>query len=159
MEEEEWIKLHLAIDARSQEIVGAVTTSSEATVTPLLMDQTGSSVKRVMADGGYDGRSARDHIAARGAEALIPPCRNARYRGDRGDRDRHLSLIRGLGNDEQARSIWGKLTGYHRRVLVESTFSALKRLFGDRLFSRTFKGHILENQLRVQMDNNMLKAS
>lgn len=123
------------------------------------MGQTGRSVKRVMADGGYDGRTARSSIAERGAEALIPPRRNARYRGDLGDRDRHLSLIRWLGNDPTARSLWGKLTGDHRRLLVESTFSALKRLFGDRLFSRTFKGHTLENQLRVQMDNNMLKAS
>ena len=128
-------------------------------MTEVLMGQTGNSVKRVMSDGGYDGRTARSSIAERGAEALIPPRRNARYRGDRGDRDQNLSLIRWLGNDPTARSIWGKLTGYNRRVLVEATFSALKRLFGDRLFSRTLKGHILENQLRVQMYNKMLKAS
>lgn len=155
-----WIKVHLAIDSRSQEIVAEVITEAyfadSKAVSPLL-DKTPKSVKMVLADGAYDGRSVREEIKQRKAKALIPPPRNARYRGEEDERDEALRLIRGLGNDEGARRLWGKLTGYSRRALVETTFSRMKGLFGERLFSKKTENQIIETRLRCLLLNMMIR--
>ena len=51
-------------------------------------------------------------------------------------RTQALLEIKGLGGDLIAREIWGKLTGYLKRPLVETAFSFLKRLFGERFYSK-----------------------
>jgi len=61
------------------------------------------------------------------------------------------------GNNADSISLWKKLSGYHTRSLAETAFSRFKRLFGDRLFSKTrvnmeaeimFKCHVL-NRMRI----------
>src|SRR3990167_8996218 len=47
-----------------------------------------------------------------------------------------VKIIRGLGNDRLARSIWSKLVGYNRRVVAESMMARWKRLFGGDLRSQ-----------------------
>ncbi|MGE3954630.1 MAG: transposase [Parachlamydiales bacterium] len=96
----QWIKVHLGVDAQSQEIVAEMTTASEVCdgkMTGFLLNQVKGKVKGVLADGGYDERSARDQVKARGAKAHIPPRRNGRLRGDP-DRDEALRIMHGLGN-------------------------------------------------------------
>ena len=39
------------------------------------------------------------------------------------DRDHAVLAIRAFGGDKRAKSIWGKLSGYSQRALVEITFS------------------------------------
>ncbi len=46
-------------------------------------------------------------------------------------------MIKGLGGDELAKAIWSKLSGYSRRVLVESLICRWKRLYRGALESRT----------------------
>jgi hypothetical protein len=53
------------------------------------------------------------------------------------DRDDAIRIIHVLGGDKEAKSLWGKLTGIVERALVETSFSRMKRLFGERLFSKT----------------------
>jgi len=49
-------------------------------------------------------------------------------------------LLRAFGGDKVAKSIWGKLSGYSRRALVETTFPRDKKMFGERaLYSFHFK--------------------
>jgi hypothetical protein len=45
-------------------------------------------------------------------------------------------IINLLGGDEVTFRLWKKLFDYHKRSLVETAFSRLKRLFGDRLNNR-----------------------
>jgi hypothetical protein len=47
-----------------------------------------------------------------------------------------LMEIRGLGDDDLARSIWKKLKGYHRRSLIETSFYRIKTMLGPNLKSR-----------------------
>jgi len=153
-----WVKLHIAIDAESQEIVSEFTTEStmaDSAMTKKLLNAVPNKTKVVIADGAYDRSSSREAIKQRQAKALIPPPKNARYRGTRSERDLAIAVIRGLGGDKEARSIWGKLSGYSRRVLVETAFSRLKRLFGDRLFSRSLEKQGIENTARCMLLNQM----
>jgi len=151
-----WVKLHLAIDAESGVILAECTTTStvaDSVVVDRLFDDIPNRIKSVMADGAYDGKKCRDKIKKRKAKELIPPPRNARYRRTDSDRDQAIAAIRGLGGDKEARSIWGKLSGYNQRVLVESEFSRKKRLFGDRLFSKRFDKQCIENTARCLLLN------
>ena len=127
-------------------------------VEPLLCS-TGKSVRLVKADGGYDRRKVRDLAKKRNIDLLVPPPKNACIRGIYSERDTAISVIRGLGGDRSARSLWGKLTGYNYRVLVETAFSRLKRLFGPFLFSRTFDRQLVESRLKCLMLNEMIRVS
>ena len=157
-----WLKVHIAIDARTQEVVAEVTTESscaDSTMTKPLLEQAGRSVKEVLADGAYDGSKTRKTIQEHGAKASIPPPKNARYRGTDSERDRAIAEIRGLGGDPTARSLWKKLSGHGRRSLVESTFSQFKGLFGDRLFSKTIERQKVEIRLRCLLINRMQRMA
>ena len=152
-----WLKVHIAIDAATQEIVSEATTTNkvgDGSMTAPLLDKVHGRVETVLADGGYDGSSSREAIRRKKAKAVIPPPKNARLRGDP-DRDDALRVIRGLGGDLDAKRLWGKLVGYNRRVLVESAFSRMKRLFGDRLFSKTIDRQKVEVSLRCYILNEM----
>ena len=76
--------------------------------------------------GAYDKKCCRDAIRSKKSQALIPPPKNARYCRTNSERDQAIAAIRGLGGGKEARSIWGKLSSYNQRVLVETAFSRLK---------------------------------
>jgi hypothetical protein len=157
-----WIKLHLAIDAKTQEIVAALTTDSamgDPTAFPVLFAQINRRVKKVVADGAYDSGDIRDLIKKQGGTALIPPPKNGVCNGIDADRDQAVLDIRALGGDKIARSIWGKLTGYSRRALVETTFSRYKKMFGEKAFSRTHERQIVENGLKCFLMNKMIRVA
>ena len=63
----------------------------------------------------------------------------------------------GLGNTEEAKTLWKKLTGYHRRSLVETAFSRFKGIFGDRLFSKHFDSQEIELNIKSQVLNRMTR--
>lgn len=72
----------------------------------------------VTADGAYDTRKCHDAIAERGANAVIPPCENAKPwktvtagampRNEAVQASKHLR-----------RALWRRWSGYHRRSRVE----------------------------------------
>ena len=153
-----WVKVHIAVDEKTGEIVSECTTTShvaDSSVVKELLDKVPGRIKCVIADGAYDRKSVRDVLIKRKAKGLIPPPKNARYRRSGSDRDEAIAAIRGLGGDKEARSIWGKLSGYSRRALVESAFSRMKRLFGDRLFSKSIDKQTVENSIRCRLLNQM----
>ena len=157
-----WIKLHLAIDAKTQEIVAELTTDSsvgDPTAFPTLFTQVNRQVKEVVADGAYDSGDIRDLIKQQGGKALIPPPKNGVCNGMDADRDQAVLDIRALGGDKIARSIWGKLTGYSRRALVETSFSRYKKMFGEKAFSRTHERQIVENRLKCLLMHKMIRAA
>ena len=157
-----WIKLHIAIDERTQEIVGEI--STEATVDdgkafPQVIQQVRSRPKLIIGDGAYDDREVRNWIRKKGSKSLIPPPNNAVCHGTDPERDDAIQVIRFFGGDKMAKSIWGKLTGYSRRALVETTFSRYKKMFGERAFSRTPERVVVENRLKCVLLNKMIRAA
>lgn len=157
-----WIKLHVAIDANTQEIVAEMSTESssgDGSVFPVLFGQIKHRVREGIGDGAYDGQEVRQTIRNQRGRPLIPPPKHAICRGDDPDRDRAVREIRSLGGDLVAKSIWGKFSGYSRRALVETTFSRYKKMFGDLAFSRTQERIIVENLLKCVLLNKMIRAS
>ena len=157
-----WIKLHVAIDERTQAIVGEI--STEATVDdgkafPKVVKQVRGRPKLVIGDGAYDDQDVRDWIRKKGGKGLIPPPKNAVCHGKDLERDDAIQVIRAFGGDKIAKSIWGKLSGYRRRALVETTFSRYKKMFGERAFSRTQERVVVENRLKCVLLNKMIRAA
>ena len=154
-----WIKLHIAVDEKTQEIIHLEVTNShesDCKVGPQIIENLPKSVDTVIGDGGYDTKRCRQTIHQRGAKELIPPRKNSRLSPALQRRNKALLEIKGLGGDKLTREIWGKLTGYSRRALVETSFSRLKRLYGERFFSKKVETQKVEGHIKCKMLNQML---
>ena len=152
----EWRKVHLGIDAQTLEIRAVEVTSNtigDAPMLPELLAQIApdEAIASVTADGAYDTRSCRDAIALRGAQAVIPPRKNASLwcRPSPGAESRNEAV---RACSRLGRRIWKTWSGYHRRSLVETKMHCFKRL-GERVMARTFERQVVELQVRVALLN------
>lgn len=156
-----WIKLHIAVDPRSQEIIAAVVTDeykADCVVLPDLVKRSPRSVRKISTDGAYDKKTVYEFLSQHHLDSCIPPRRGACLRQEDcfDTRNQNILAIRGLGNDEDAFSLWKKLTGYHQRSLVETAFSRLKMLFGDRVNNKTKSNQNAEIIFRLHALNRSL---
>ena len=105
----------------------------------------------VTADGAYDTRKCHDAIAERGANAVIPPRKNAKpwkaITAGAVARNEALRASKYLG-----RALWRRWSGYHRRSRVETKMHCVK-LMGQRLMARDFDRQVAEFQVRVAVLN------
>jgi len=154
-----WRKLHIGVDEATGEIVAAV--ASEAGVSaddalPDVLDPVAGEIGQVSADGAYDKRRCYEAIAQHGAQAVIPPRRDAKIwqHGNWGlpplQRDENLRAIRAKGRRQ-----WKKDAGYHRRSLAETAFFRFKTLFGPTLRSRDFPQQATELFIQAAVLNRM----
>lgn len=159
-----WRKLHLAIDPSTGEVLIAELTDNskgDAQVAEGMMKQVNGNVRRVYGDGAYDSHGMREKIAAKGAKPKIPPPRNAVLGDpiDEATRERNaaISAIMGFGGDDEARTLWKKLEGYHTRSLVETTMFRYKTIFGANLRSRIWENQQVEAVIKCMVLNKMTK--
>jgi Transposase DDE domain len=153
-----WRKLHLSVNAASQEIVAVVLTSKkrdDADLVPEILAQIEPPVAKLYGDGAYDKWKLHDVLEREAIVPVIPPRRGASIRrhgncaGKPLPRDEALRGIRRLG-----RRRWKQEVGYHRRSLVETSMSRLKRVFGDRLKNKRFENQQTEARLRCKLLNH-----
>lgn len=156
----QWRKVHIAIDANTHHVVSVKSTPStvaDSTALPDLLTQAPKGFKTVYGDGAYDGKPSRECIVSHGARCIVPPPKNAIVRLGESEaldgRNNWVTAIKGLGGDDMARAIVKKLTGYHKRSLVETAMSRLKALFGGHLRSRTSGNQDIETTLRCEILN------
>ena len=159
-----WVKVHLLVDSKSNEIVDLVVTPSEEadiTVAKVLLRELSGPNKELLADGAYDGGPLRKLGYKQGVDIVAPPPKNAKKRkgAHLALRNEAIDLIALLGGDRVARSIWGKMTGYNHRVKAESAFSRLKRLFGASAFSQDPNAQLVELWLKAWLSNFWLNSN
>jgi hypothetical protein len=151
-----WRKLHIAVDAESQEIVASDLTGDDVgdvTLLPDLLDQVEGPVAAVTADGAYDGEPVYDAVAARHPEAdvIIPPRSTAvPTETAASQRDRHIKVI-----EEHGRRGSQKRTGYGRRSLVETDMFRYKTIIGRSLHARTLPNQRAEAKIACNILNRM----
>ena len=76
-------------------------------------------ISSVTADGAFDTRKCYDAIAARNADAVIPPRKNAKlWKADTPGAIAPNEAVR--SSKYLGRALWRHLTGYHRRSRVET---------------------------------------
>ena len=151
-----WRKIHIGIDEETLEVRAVEITSSnvgDAPVLPDLLNQIPSDqdIGSVTADGAYDTHKCHETIAARNAHAVIPPRKNAKpwkpTSAGAIARNEAVSAQRYLG-----RTLWRRLSGYHRRSRVETKMHCLK-LMGQSLMARDFDRQVAEIQIRIAVLN------
>jgi hypothetical protein len=151
-----WRKVHPAMDEATPEGPAVEITGSSVGDAPVLPDlpgqiPAGEPIASVTADGADDARGCRDAIANRGADAAIPPGRNAKpWKKDSpgaAGRNEAPRAIRRLG-----RTIWRKWSGYHRRSRAETKMNCMK-LPGQKLTARDFDRQTAELQVRIAILN------
>lgn len=128
----EWVKVHVCIGVKTNIITAAeIKPGHDEKQLPDLVKTTAANftIKEVSADKGYSSHFAHEVVAEYGGTPFIAFKRDARG-GGRGD-------------------VWAKMFGYftyrrdefmahyHKRSNVESTFSSIKRKFGDNVRSKT----------------------
>jgi transposase len=151
-----WRKVHLGIDEATMEVRAVEITGSHVGDAPVLPDLIGQipadeQIGSVTADGAYDTRRCHDAIADRGAHAVIPPRRNARpWKPDTAGAMARNEAVR--ASKYLGRSLWRRLTGYHRRSRVETKMHCMK-LLGQRLMARDFERQVAELQVRIAVLN------
>jgi hypothetical protein len=154
-----WRKLHIGICPKTNEIVVQKLTdnsSHDSQVLPDLLRRISKGIKKVYGDKGYDTNKCFEVIDAMEAESIIPTRINSNvFRDMHHKRENTLMEIRGLGDDELARSIWKKLKGYHRRSLVETAFYRMKTILGSNLKSRKDDAQRVEAMIKCQIINKI----
>jgi transposase len=130
----DYLKLHAMIGTKTNVVVAAVVTDRNTHDSPVLPELAATTaqhfdVEQISADKGYSSHKNVEAIAALGAAPFVAFNGNAR------------------GNSKSP--IWNKLfhyfqmnrdeflSQYHRRSNAESTFSAMKRKFGEIIRSKT----------------------
>lgn len=155
-----WRKLHLIVDANTQEIVAAELTANfvgDAEVLPDMLKQLpgNEAIATLAADGAYDTANCHQAITARQAQALIPPRSGAVEWPDHedGSIDPRTAIVRTCS--ERGASEWKRISGYHCRSLAETAMFRIKALFSDKLKNRTFGAQQTEAYVRVGALNKM----
>ena len=161
-----WRKLHIGMDPNSGEVIVCELTdnstgSGDSEVGSELMTRLPKGVKNVYGDGAYDDIKFRRCIEIIGALPVIPPPRNAVVRKaiDRATMRRNNAIkeMRGFGGDDEARTIWKKIVGYHIRSLGETMMYRVKQLTGSTLRSRIMETQCIEAYVKCLVVNKMTR--
>ena len=154
-----WRKVHLAVDADSDEIIAHSLTGQETGDTSQpkpLLDQIDDEIGQFTADGAYDGYPTYDAVLrhSAGAKVVIPPRSNAVEQPNAQascQRDDHIASMQIDG-----RLKWQASAGYGKRALVETTMGRYKGVIGQRLRARSFLAQQTEAAIGVAILNRML---
>lgn len=156
-----WKKLDLGMDLQSGKLVLAEITNEYVHDTQYLekaLQRINRRKGKVLFDGIADSKRCYEITQKYNKRLLTPPKTGAvlREEGCYEKRNEAIQIIHGLGGDKQAKSIWAKLVGYNRRVVVESMISRWKQLFGGSLKSHCESRRRIEIQLKARMINEMI---
>lgn len=152
-----WRKLHLAVNADTQEIEAEVLTENsghDADQVEELLEAIPSPVATFGGDGAYDQWKVYETLEAEEIEPIIPPRKNAKIKqhGNSSEsplpRDEAIREIRRVG-----RKLWKKNAGYHRRSLAETAMYRMQTCFGNQLKNRKLENQQTEVRLRSKILN------
>jgi Transposase DDE domain len=156
-----WRKLHLAVNAATQEIEAETLTENscdDASQVDPLLDQIPGPTGTLYGDGAYDKWKVYESLNSRGTKAIIPPQHNAKIaqhgnsQGRPLPRDVAIRVIRRRG-----RRHWKENVGYHRRSLSETAMYRMKCCFGDHLKNRLLPNQQIEARLRSKILNRFTR--
>lgn len=160
-----WRKLHVAMDGQSLNILDIQITpsnTSDCLVFPTLLKCLPQKVTHVIADGAYDNTRCYRAAKQKDVIPIIPPTTRARLQSENRNlvkdatlamRDHNVRLMRVHGKGTQARSMWKKSSGYHKRSRVENAMFRLKRLFSDCLSAKGLHAQTVEMSMRCNWIN------
>lgn len=151
-----WIKLHVLVDHATKKILSFLITSDllhdSEVFEDLYRGMGDAEVRAVLGDKGYDSRHIYRFLEAHKVKPLIRPRENAVTTGDQPrTRKSTVNTVKKKGYKE-----WCRKKGYGRRWTAEAFFSAFKRLMGEYVKAKTWKGMIKELIMKLYFYNKYL---
>lgn len=153
-----WRKLHLSVDADTQQIIITKLTPNSITDSQAgveMLNERDEPPDTLTGDGGYDRRKVYDACQLLDVDnVVVPPQRNAKIwqhgncKQPPHPRDQNLRYIRRHG-----RSKWKRDHQYHQRSLSETAMFRFKTTFGAYPQTRTFESQQTEAQLKCAILN------
>jgi len=114
-----------------------------------ILKQKGEKIK-VLADGAYDSNSIFQFLANRGILPCIRVRKNSKVKAAN-QFLRNLSVI-AQGNDF---SKWKDSVSYGKRWIAETVISAIKRMFGEYVYSAKYDNMVKEMILKAALYNRL----
>lgn len=157
-----WIKVHIAVDVKTKEIVGIEVTDErvgDGKMFAPLIDQSkqnlqGRKIVQVDADGAYDTRDAFNKLA----ENNITPAIKIRSNTSTRSRGSPLRANQAREYLKMGYKSWKNKYDYGKRWAVEGVFSLVKRITGESV-SATKPEHMLhEVALKFKFANILINA-
>lgn len=153
----EFVKLHIAVDAKSEKIVSFRVTKGNVhdskKLGPMIKEVAEEyDIDKIYGDRAHDNRRSFNLLDDLNIEPAISIRKNAstKARGSPLRRDEVL-LIRKLGYEG-----WKELKDAGRRWIAEIVFSSIKRVLGEDLLSKKFKAQKVEAGLKVMLYNKFM---
>lgn len=153
----EFVKLHIAVDAKSEKIVSFRVTKGNVhdskKLGPMIKEVADEyDIDKVYGDRAHDNRKSFNLLDGLNIEPAISIRKNAstKARGCPLRRDEVL-LIRKLGYEG-----WKQLKDVGKRWIAEIVFSSIKRVLGEDLLSKKFKAQKVEAGLKVMLYNKFM---
>jgi hypothetical protein len=154
----EFVKLHIAVDAKSKKIMSFRVTKGNVhdskKLGPMIreIDKDHYIIDKVYGDKAHDNRRSFNLLDDMNIEPVISLRKNAstKTRACPLRRDEIL-LIRKLGYDK-----WKQLKEVGKRWIAEIVFSSIKRVLGEDLLSKKFSAQKVEAGLKVMLYNKFI---
>lgn len=153
----EFVKLHIAVDAKSEKIISFRVTKGNVhdskKLGPMVKEVAEEyDIDMVYGDRAHDNRKSFNLLDDLNIVPAISIRKNAstKARGSPLRRDEVL-LIRKLGYDR-----WKELKDVGRRWIAEIVFSSIKRVLGEDLLSKKFRAQKVEAGLKVMLYNKFM---
>jgi hypothetical protein len=153
----EFIKLHIAVDAKSEQIVSFRVTKGNVhdskKFSPMIREVSEEyDIDKVYADKAHDNRRSFNLLDNLKIEPAIKIRKNASIKTKGCPlRREEVLLIRELGYER-----WKQLKDAGRRWIAEIVFSSIKRVLGENLLSKKFKAQKVEAGLKVMLYNKFI---
>lgn len=153
-----WLKLHLFIDAQTQEIVVEQLGSNEIYDGHACMEMIntltaqGQQMSHFYGDGAYDYLRIWSYCGER-IPCYVPPCANA-VETDISAYVQRNQVVK--QKDETGFKTWKASSGYHERSKVETAMYRFKHTFGERVYSRGITHQKVEVQVKIRILNKMI---
>lgn len=158
-----WIKVHLAVNVETKEIVGIEVTdetvSDGAEFNPLVTQAEknlgGGRIEAALEDGGYDRREIFNYLNEKGIQSIIKTRSNACTQSN-GSPSRANAVREAREIGYQA---WKEKYRYGRRWTTETTFSAVKRIAGEYVSASKPENMLHEAKLKFIFYNILLNLA
>jgi hypothetical protein len=159
LERRGWLKLHVAVDTRSKQVLSMEVTEEDVHDTRVLKPLVKEALKAVhiekaLADGAYDSRVNFQFLSNNNIEPVIKVRKNSLPKA-KGCYPRKYAVQEQLHDLKE----WGKRHDYGHRWMTESTFSSIKSRLGEYVRAKKMQNMIQEVKLKVFTYNWLMKGT
>jgi hypothetical protein len=153
-----FLKIHVGVDVSTKEVLALKVTDERSSYSKQLKGLVRQAAKhgtisKLIGDGAYDSRDIFSFLDDRGIIPAIKIRRNSSHKS-RGCYSRKMAVISQLADYSK----WCDSVSYGKRWIVESAFSAIKRMFGEEVRSRKRRNMIQEMNLKILLYNQFMTS-